>query len=130
MSRICLPTRDPNRWWMPIIETNYVIMAPMTTNGVFSSRSNAVLFQNNGNCDIVLNDAFTLKPDQSLEFGNYGELNTVKVDIQIRFLPATATGDPVVQMLEIIEIVQNLKGQGYYIDQPTIDVQNGVSKNS
>ncbi len=125
MSRICLPTRDPNKWCIPIIETNYVIMAPMTTSGPFSSRSNAVLFQNNGNCDIVLNNAFTLKPDQSLEFGNYGELNIVKVDITVQFLPATAVGEPI-QLLEIIEIIQSVKGQGYYIDQPTMDVQNGI----
>lgn len=121
MSRICLPTRNPNKWWIPIIETNYVIMAPMTTNGNFSSRANAVLLQNNGNCDIVLNNAFTLKPDQSLEFGNYGELNTVKVDIAVQFLLSTATGEPDPK-LEIIEIIQAVKGQGYYIDQPILDV--------
>jgi hypothetical protein len=108
---------------MPIVETDFVIQAPMTTSGRFSSRANAVIVQNNGNCDVVLNNGFTLKPDQSLEFGNYGELNTVKVDIVIQFLPATATGDPVVQLIEIIEIIQNITGQGVYIDQPTLDVQ-------
>lgn len=117
----CIPTRNPNKWVVPIVETNYIVMAPITTSGPFSSRANAVLLQNNGNCDIVINNGFTLKPDQSLEFGNYNELNTVKVDIVIQFLPATATGDPVVQLLEIIEIIQNITGQGHYIDQETLN---------
>lgn len=119
---ICIPTRNPNRWYIPIVETNYIIMAPIQTNQSFSSRANAVLLQNNGNCDILLSDGFTLKPDQSLEFGNYGELNTIKADFTIQFLPATATGT-LVQLLEVIEIFQNLKGQGFYIDQPTLDAK-------
>ena len=119
----CLPTRNPNRWYVPIVETNFVVMAPISTNQSFSSRANAVLFQNNGNCDIILSNGFTLKPDQTMEFGNYGELNTVKVDIQIQFLPATATSEPAVQELQIIEIIQQLKGQGYYIDQPTLNTE-------
>lgn len=117
----CIPTRNPNKWWVPIVETNYIIMGPITTSGPFSSRANAVLFQNNGNCDIVLNNGFTLKPNQSLEFGNYGELNTIKADIVIQFLPATATSEPVVQLLEVIEIMQHLTGQGFCIDQPALN---------
>lgn len=117
----CLPTRNPNKWWIPIVETNVVVKEAMTISGRYSSRANAVIFQNQGNCDLIIDDGFTLEPGQSLEFGNYAEINTLKMDVTVKFLPGTAVGEPV-QRLEIIEMIQNVKGQGFYIDQETLKV--------
>ena len=117
---IPLPTKIPNRWWMPIIETTHVVREPVMTSKRLSLRCNAAILQNNGNCDIILSDGFTLKPDQAYEFGNADEMNVHVFDVQVKFLPATATGDPVVQELQIVEIMTHFRGSGFYIDQPAI----------
>lgn len=109
--------------WIPALETNHVIKSPQVTNGLLSLRANAVLLQNSGNCDVEIGNGFTLKPDQSYMFGNYNELTVQKFDQIIKFLPATATGDPVVQRLEIVEVLVNVAGSGFYIDKPTLKLK-------
>jgi hypothetical protein len=84
-------------------------------------RCNAAIFQNDGNCDIILSNGFTLKPNQSYMFGNYNELNTIIIEVNVRFIPATATSEPVVQRLEIVEILSKIAGSGFYIDQSVIN---------
>lgn len=114
-----------NKWYVPQIETAYIIMPPIGTSQPFSGRANAYLFQNAGNCDILLSNGFTLAPGQNQWFGNYNELNIMSVDINIQFLPSTNTsGDPLVQRLEIIEVIANFTGSGFWIDQPEIPVVN------
>ena len=108
--------------WIPQIETLHIIKAPMVNNGLLSLRGNAILLQNSGNCDVHIGMGFTLKPDQSYMFGNYNELTVQKFDQIIQFLPATATSDPVVQLLEIVEVLVNIAGSGFYIDKPTLKI--------
>lgn len=130
MTGICLPTRDPNRWYVPIVETNLIVRQPIVISSRYSSRANAVLLQNKGNVDILINNGWTLVPDQCLEWGNTSELNTVKVDFQIKFLPGTVPpGEDISQRLEIIEMQANLTGTGYYIDQPTLEPQTKAQQN-
>lgn len=116
-----IATRNPNKWWMPIVETTHIIMPPILTNQRISMRANSLLLQNNGNCDILMDNGLTLTPGQSYMIGNHDELNTVIFESMIMFLPATATEDPVVQRLEIVEMSSKLTGQGYYIDQPVLN---------
>lgn len=112
------------QWYVPQVETTIIIMAPITKSTPLSLRGNAFCFQNSGNCDIVLSNGFTIKPDQNVWFGNYQELNVMAVDVNVKFLPATATGDPVVQKLEIIEVLTKFTGSGFWIDQPAMRVTN------
>lgn len=120
---ICIPTRNPNKWWVPIVETTHIIMPPILTNQRLSMRANAILLQNEGNCDILLDNGMTLAPGQSYAVGNEDELNTVIFECMVMFLPATATSDPVNQRLEVSEMTVKLTGQGYYIDQPVLNPQ-------
>lgn len=109
--------------FIPQLETDHIIKAPMTTNGRLSLRANAVLLQNAGNCNVILSSGFTLTPGQPYMFGNYNELTVQRFDVQVQFDTATATGDPVVQRLEIVQVLANFKGSGFYIDQKTINLQ-------
>lgn len=109
--------------WIPALETSHIIKSPMGTSGLLSLRANAILLQNNGNCDVMIGQGFTLKPDQSYMFGNYNELTVQKFDQVIKFLPATATSDPVVQELQIVEVLVNIAGSGFYIDKPTLKLK-------
>lgn len=118
---LCIPTRNPNRWWTPIIETTHLVMPPILENQHLSMRCNAGLLQNQGNCNILLSGGFTLEPGQSYQFGNYNELNTMIFEMQIAFLPATATSEPVIQRLEVVEIMSKITDSGFYIDQPTVN---------
>lgn len=130
MSAICLPTSNPNRWYVPIVETNLIVLQPLTSNGRLSSRANAVILQNQGNVDILLDSGFTLEPGQCLEWGNTSELNTVKVDMNVRFLPDTVPpGEEVIQILQVIELKANMTTTGYYIDQPTLEPQTEAQQN-
>jgi len=110
--------------WIPQLETMHIIKSPMMKSGLLSLRANAVLLQNAGNCDIMIGSGFTLKPDQSYMFGNYNELTTQKFDQMVQFLPATATSDPVEQRLEIVEVLVNIAGSGFYIDKPTLKLKS------
>lgn len=119
---LCIPTRNPNKWYVPIIETVHIVMAPILQNGLLSLRCNAAILQNQGNCNIVLDQGFTLEPGQSYMLGNYNELNTIKIDVQVAFIAATAPDpDNPVFRLEVVEILSNLTGSGFYIDQPTVN---------
>ena len=130
MGGICLPTRNPNQWYVPIVETNLVVKTPITTSGRISSRANAVIIQNQGNVNVILDGGYTLEPGQCLEWANTSELNTVKVDMTVQFQTSTVPpGEEVVQRLEMIELQANLTGTGYYIDQPTMDVQTTAQQN-
>lgn len=113
-----------NRWYLPQVETRFIVMNPYTTSQRFTGRANAYCFQNAGNCDLLLSNGFTLAPGQNMWFGNYQELNVMSVDIQITFLPDTATADPVVQKLEIIEVLTKFTGSGFWIDQPAMSIIN------
>lgn len=112
------------RWYIPQLETTVLVLSPINTSRQISLRGNAFCFQNNGNCDLVLDNGFTIKPDQNVWFGNYQELNVIAIDVTVKFLPATATGDPVVQSLEIIQVLSKFTGSGFWIDQPPMKVTN------
>lgn len=122
MASLCIPTRNPNKWWTPILEVTHVVMAPILSNQHLSLRCNAAILQNQGNCDIVLSNGFTLAPGQSYMIGAYNELNVVIFDVSVAFLPNTAP-DPetAILRLEIVEITAKLTGAGYYIDQPVVN---------
>lgn len=113
-----------NRWYVPQLETNFIVMNPITANQRFSERANAYCFQNAGNCDLILSTGFTLAPGQNMWFGNYQEINVMALDVQIKFLPATATEEPVVQRLEIIQVMTKFIGSGFWIDQPPMKITN------
>lgn len=115
------------RWFIPQIETRFVVMAPVVAPRRFSERANAFCFQNAGNCDIILDNGFTLSPGQNQWFGNYNELNVMQLDVQVTFLPATATSEPVVQRLEVLQVMAKFIGSGFWIDQPPINVFNTAS---
>lgn len=123
---ICIPTRNPNIWYTPIVETVYQVMQPIEYNQKLSLRTNAAILQNQGNCDIILDQGFTLEPGQSLMLGNYNELNTLQVDTYVRFIDSTAP-DPEnpTRLLQYIEITAKLTGTGYFIDQPVINPVTG-----
>lgn len=120
---LCIPTRNPNKWWLPIVEMTHIIMPPVLSNQRISLRANSILLQNNGNCDILLDNGLTLTPGQSYMVGNHDELNTVIFESNVMFLPLTAISNPVVQRLEVVEMSSKLTGQGYYIDQPVLNPQ-------
>lgn len=113
-----------NRWYIPQLETRFVVMQPITANQRFTGRANAYCFQNAGNCDLILSNGFTLAPGQNMWFGNYHEINVMAVDVQVKFLPATATSEPVVPLLQVIEVLTKFVGSGYWIDQPPTDIVN------
>lgn len=112
------------RWFVPQVETRFIVMAPITTNDRLSERANAYCLQNAGNCNILLSNGFTLTPGQIMWFGNYRELNVMAVDIQIKFLPDTATSEPAIQRLEVIQVLTKFIGSGYWIDQPPMSIEN------
>lgn len=99
-------------------------MAPIVANQRLSMRCNAALLQNQGNCNIVLDNGFTLEPGQSYTFGNYAEVNTVKIDVQVIFQPATVPPEqePIFR-LEVVEMLTAITGNGYYIDQPPLTIE-------
>lgn len=113
-----------DRWYVPQVETRFIVMSPITRGKRVSERGNAFCFQNAGNCDLLLDNGFTLEPGQNMWFGNYRELNVMSVDVQVKFLPATATGDPVVQRLEVIQVLSKFIGSGFWVDQPAMDIHN------
>jgi hypothetical protein len=118
---ICLPTANPLRWYVPRLETNFIVQPPIETNDRLSLRTNAVLLQNQGNCDVVLDMGFTIEPGQSLMLGNYGELNVLKFDTQVQFdLSTVPDGEADILRLEVIEIRTHVAGDGFYIDQPAL----------
>lgn len=121
----CIPTRNPNQYWIPIVETNHIVMEPILSNQRLSMRCNAAILQNQGDCNVVLDNGFTIEPDQSYMFGNYSELNTIKIDMQVKFIDSTAP-DPEnpTRRLEVVEIISSMTGNGYYIDQPPITIKN------
>ena len=102
------------------LETEHIIRAPLMTSGRLSLRANAVLLQNAGNCSLELSNGFTLVPGQSYMFGNYNELSVQKFDVLVQFLPLTATSDPVEQRLEVVQVLTNFTGSGFYIDKPPL----------
>lgn len=102
------------------LETEHIIRAPLMASGRLSLRANAVLLQNAGNCNLELSNGFTLVPGQSYMFGNYNELSVQKFDVLVQFLPSTATGDPVEQRLEVVQVLTNFTGSGFYIDKPPL----------
>ena len=111
---------NPKEVFLQGLETNFIIKNPLVTSGRISIRANAVIFQNAGNCNVELNNGFTLLPQQSIMIGNYNEINTIKIDLSAKFLPATNTsGNPLEQRLEICEIETSIAGKGLYIDQPS-----------
>lgn len=101
-----------------------IVLAPILASRPLSLRGNAFCLQNSGNCDVLLGNGYTIKPDQNVWFGNYQELNVMAIDTTVKFMPATATADPVVQRLEIIEILTKFTGSGFWIDQPPMRVKN------
>ena len=116
-----------NVWFLPQIETTVIILTPVVASKPVSLRGNAFCFQNNGNCDVILDNGFTLAPGQNMWFGNYRELNIIAIDTVVKFLPTTATADPVVQRLEIIEVLAKFSGSGFWIDRPEMKVINTAS---
>lgn len=112
------PVKMGNVWFLPQLETRIIVMSPIVKNKRLTERANAFLLQNAGNCDIVLEGGFTLAPGQNQWFGNYNELNVMNVDIQINFQPATATSEPVVQRLEVMQVLTKFVGSGYWVNQP------------
>lgn len=123
MASICLPTRNPNQWWVPIVETVHIVKEPIVRPQRLSLRANSILLQNAGNCDIMLDNGFTLTPGQSYMVGNHNELDTVIFDSTVIFLTATAISNPVIQRLEVTTMNSKLSGQGFYIDQPVLNPQ-------
>lgn len=113
-----------DRWYVPQVETRFIVLNPITEGQRISERANAFCFQNSGNCDLILDNGFTLSPGQNMWFGNYRELNVMAVDVQVRFLPATATAAPVVQRLEVIQVLSKFEGSGFWVDQPAMDIHN------
>lgn len=113
-----------NKWYVPQVETTYIVLAPIVTSQPLSLRANAYCLQNAGNCDILLSSGFTLAPGQNQWFGNYAELNIMALDINVKFLPATATEEPVIQRLEIVEVMAKFTNSGFWIDQPEMPVVN------
>ena len=114
-----------NRWYVPQIQTTYLVMEPVFISRRLSLRGNAYCLQNQGNCDLILDNGFTLEPGQSQWFGNYNELNVMILDVMIKFLPDTNTsGDPTVQRLEVVQVMAEFSGSGYWIDQPETSVVN------
>lgn len=121
---ICIPTRNPNKWWVPILETTHIVMAPILANQKLSMRCNAAILQNQGDCNILLSKGFTLEPGQSYMFGNYNELNTVVFEVDVQFIDATAPDpDNPTRRMEIVEVLTKLTGSGFYIDQPVVNPQ-------
>lgn len=116
--------RFNNRWYVPQIQTTYIIMAPIVRSQPLSLRANAYCLQNAGNCDLILSNGFTMAPGQNQWFGNYQELNIMLLDVQVKFLPATATAEPVIQRLEIVQVMAEFNGSGFWIDQPETPVVN------
>lgn len=113
-----------DRWYVPQVETRFIVMNPITRGQRVSERANAFCFQNAGNCDLVLDNGFTLSPGQNMWFGNYRELNVMSVDVQVTFLPATATSEPAVPRLELIQVLTKFVGSGFWVDQPAMDIHN------
>lgn len=113
-----------NKWYVPQVETTYIVLSPIVTSQPLSLRANAYCLQNAGNCDILLSSGFTLAPGQNQWFGNYAELNIMALDINVKFLPATATEEPVIQRLEIVEVMAKFTNSGFWIDQPEMPVVN------
>ena len=97
-------------------------MAPILSNQHLSLRCNAAILQNQGDCNIVLSNGFTLTPGQSYMIGAYNELNIVIFDVNIAFKPDTAPDPETATLrLEVVEITAKLTGAGYYIDQPVVN---------
>lgn len=121
---ICIPTRNPNKWFVPILETTHIVLAPILSSQKLSMRCNAAIFQNQGNCNVVLSNGFTLEPGQSYSMGNYNELNTMVLEFNV-FFDRTTAPDPenATTRLEVVEILTKLTGSGFYIDQPTVNPQ-------
>lgn len=112
------PLKVGNLWFLPQLETRVIVMNPITINKRLTLRAGAYLLQNSGNCDLMLDNGFTLVPGQNMWLGNYNELNVMNADLQVNFLPATATSDPVVQLLEVIEVLTKFAGSGFWVNQP------------
>lgn len=106
--------------WIPIVEVVHNVCQTVIQSQRVSMRSNAILFQNNGNCNIILDSGFTLKPDQSYQFGDTQPSTVVILETMVRFDEASATGSPVVKSLQITEIQANFSGSGFYIDNPPV----------
>lgn len=116
---ICIPTVNAKRAYVPGVECAPVVNPAYTANGRISKRANAIILQNAGDCDIIIEGGYTLFPKGTLMFGEYNSLNVIKLDTSFSFQPDTSP-DPEnpVQRLELIEIITSIKGRGYYIDQP------------
>ncbi len=114
---VTLPT---GKIWIPIVEVVHNVCQTVVTNQRISMRSNSILFQNNGNCDVILDSGFTIKPDQSYQFGDTQPSTVVILETIARFDEASATGSPVVKSLQITEIQSNFSGSGFYIDTPPV----------
>ena len=106
--------------WIPLIEVVHNVCPMVTQSQRVSMRSNAILFQNNGNCDVILDSGFTIKPDQSYQFGDTQPSTVVILETMVRFDEASATGSPVVKQLQIVEMQSNFSGSGYYVDLPPV----------
>ena len=116
-----------NRFYVPQVETVYIILEPIVNSQNISLRANAFCLQNAGNCDVVLSNGFTLAPGQNQWFGNYAELNVMALDIVARFQPSTTPpGQQTVQRLEIVQVLTKFTGSGFWIDQPTMKVTNTI----
>ncbi len=112
---VTLPT---GKIWIPIVEVVHNVCQTVVTNQRISMRSNSILFQNNGNCDVILDSGFTIKPDQSYQFGDTQPSTVVILETIARFDEASATGSPVVKRLQITQIQSKFSGSGFYIDTP------------
>jgi len=108
------------RYWMPQFEITHNVCPPVTQSQRISMRSNAVLFQNQGNCNVVLDSGLTITPGQSYQFGETGAMNVTVVELTARFDLDSATSEPPVLRLEVCEMQTKFKGSGYYIDTPPV----------
>lgn len=87
------------------MKKNTVFAAPVTTDKTLAIACLDIVVQNAGNCNILINECWTLKPDST--FGNNALSNTDSQEVNwtIRFLPDTNTsGGATVQRLEIAYI--------------------------
>jgi len=103
--------------YCPAIETSHIILPAMTDNGSINQRCNAMCIQNAGNVDAILGGGFTLVPGQSVWLGNYNEISTIRVQMQVWF-DLDSTPDVPAPKIEVMMLMANITGAGFYIDQP------------
>lgn len=92
---------------------------PFIMNGQLVARSNVVIVQNAGNILVTLDDAWTLRPGEKLQFGSYDNLGIIRLTFLVKFSGSSLIpGEDDNPLLEVIEVkAANIPALSDYEDQ-------------